>query len=108
MGRRPATRILIPTIALMSSRLRAVLVLALTLGLLAYFLHGVDLKAVWAETRHADGRLLALVVLLTYTLRAFRWQYLLAPIGKTHFSTAFKTTTIGFAASFLLPARPGE
>jgi len=95
----------------MSSRLRAVLVLALTLGLLAYFLHGVDLKAVWAETRHADGRLLGLavlIVLLTYTLRAFRWQYLLAPIGKTHFSTAFKTTTIGFAASFLLPARAGE
>lgn len=95
----------------MSSRLRAVLVLALTLGLLAYFLHGVDLNAVWAETRHANGALLGLavlIVLLTYTLRAFRWQYLLAPIGPTHFSTAFKTTTIGFAASFLLPARAGE
>ena len=41
--------------------------------------------------------------MLTYTLRAFRWQYLLAPIGPTHFSTAFRTTVIGFAASFLLP-----
>src|SRR5204863_10028486 len=26
----------------------------------------------------------------------------------THFATAFRTTVIGFAASFLLPARPGE
>jgi uncharacterized protein (TIRG00374 family) len=41
-------------------------------------------------------------------LRALRWQYLLAPIGPTRFSTAFRTTVIGFAASFLLPARPGE
>jgi hypothetical protein len=32
----------------------------------------------------------------------------LAPIGSTRFVTAFETTVIGFAASFLLPARPGE
>ncbi len=37
-----------------------------------------------------------------------RWQYLLAPIGPTHFITAFRTTVIGFAATFLLPARAGE
>ena len=95
----------------MRSRLRAALVLLLTVGLLAYFLRGVNLSAVWAETRHADWRLLLLglsAVLLTYTLRALRWQYLLAPIGPTRFSTAFETTVIGFAASFLLPARAGE
>ncbi|HXT27787.1 MAG TPA: lysylphosphatidylglycerol synthase transmembrane domain-containing protein [Vicinamibacterales bacterium] len=95
----------------MTSRLRAALVLVLTAGLLAFFLRGVDLGAVWAETRHADGRLLALAVCLnmtTYALRAFRWQYLLASIGPTRFSIAFQTTVIGFAASFLLPARPGE
>jgi uncharacterized protein (TIRG00374 family) len=95
----------------MPSRLRAVLILLLTVGLLAFFLRGVDLAGVWAETRHADPRLLAVGVcmtMLTYALRAFRWQYLLAPIGPTRFSTAFQTTTIGFAASFLLPARAGE
>jgi uncharacterized protein (TIRG00374 family) len=95
----------------MPSRLRTALVLGLTAALLAYFLRGVDLRAVWAETRHADARLLALavcIVLMTYGLRAFRWQYLLAPIGPTRFSTAFQTTVIGFAASFLLPARVGE
>jgi glycosyltransferase 2 family protein len=95
----------------MSSRLRAALVLILTVGLLAFFFKGVDPGAVWAEARHANRLLLAtaiLVVLVTYGLRAFRWQYLLAPIGPTRFSTAFQTTVIGFAASFLLPARAGE
>ena len=53
--------------------------------------------------------MLALIVTaLTYVLRALRWQYLLAPIGPTHFANAFRTTVIGFAASFLLPARAGE
>jgi uncharacterized protein (TIRG00374 family) len=95
----------------MSSRLRAVLVLLLTIGLLAYFLHGVDLRGAWEATRRADGRLLAVgvcVTMLTYVVRAVRWQYMLASIGPTRFSTAFRTTVIGFSASFLLPARPGE
>src|SRR5262245_20155000 len=95
----------------MRSHLRAALVLVLTLGLLAYFLRGVNLAEVWAKTREADARLLVLAVgmmMLVYVLRALRWQYLLAPIGRTHFGTAFQTTVIGFAASFLLPARPGE
>ncbi|MEO6237589.1 MAG: lysylphosphatidylglycerol synthase domain-containing protein, partial [Vicinamibacterales bacterium] len=88
----------------MSSRLRAALVLVLTIGLLAFFLSGVELTPVWEATRHADGRLLAagvLVTMITYGLRALRWQYLLAPIGPTRFWTAFRTTVIGFAASFL-------
>jgi glycosyltransferase 2 family protein len=95
----------------MPSRLRAALVLLLTIGLLAFFLHGVDLRGAWDATRHADGRLLTVgvgVTMVTYALRAVRWQYLLAPIGPTRFSTAFRTTVIGYAASFLLPARPGE
>jgi len=95
----------------MRSHLRAALVLVLTIGLLAFFLRGVNLGEVWEKTREADARLLAAAVcvtLMTYVLRAFRWQYLLAPIGPTRFATAFQTTVIGFAASFLLPARPGE
>src|SRR5215471_16607741 len=95
----------------MRSRLRAVLVLVLTIGLLAFFFKDVKLGDVWAATRGADARLLVVsvfVTMMTYALRALRWQYLLAPIGRTHFATAFQTTIIGFAASFLLPARPGE
>lgn len=43
-----------------------------------------------------------------YLVRAERWQYLLEPIGHTRFWVAFRTTVIGFAASFVLPARAGE
>jgi glycosyltransferase 2 family protein len=95
----------------MHPRARTVLIFVLTLGLLAVFLRSVDVGEVWAETRRANPLLLLLAVAvtgLTYALRAFRWQYLLAGIGPTRFSTAFRTTVIGFAATFLLPARAGE
>jgi uncharacterized protein (TIRG00374 family) len=88
-----------------------VLILAITVGLLAYFFRNADLGALWQETRRADPLkliLAVLVTLLTYVLRAWRWQAVLAPIGRARFSTAFRTTVIGFAASFLLPARAGE
>lgn len=47
-------------------------------------------------------------VVLTYVIRAWRWQYLLQPIGPTRFRTAFRTTVIGFAALGVLPARAGD
>jgi glycosyltransferase 2 family protein len=90
---------------------RTVLILLLTLGLLGFAFRNTDLAGVWAETRRADGALLLLALVLTalaYVARAWRWQSLLAPIGPTRFVNAFTTTVIGFAASFLLPARAGE
>ena len=95
----------------MRSHVRTILILAITLGLLAFFFRDADLAGVWAETRRANPWLLAAAVLatgMTYGFRAWRWQSLLAPIGKTHFGVAFRTTIIGFAASFFLPARAGE
>src|SRR5215217_6992856 len=95
----------------MPSRVRTVLILLLTFGLLWFFLRHANMAQVWAEMRRARPMLLVAAVAVTgatYVLRALRWQYLLAPIGPTHFSTAFRTTVIGFAASFLLPARAGE
>jgi uncharacterized protein (TIRG00374 family) len=44
----------------------------------------------------------------TYVLRSRRWQYLLMGLGPTRFPNALRATVIGFAASFLLPARAGE
>src|SRR4029450_2942677 len=76
-----------------------------------FFFRGVNPREVWEKTREADAGLLVVgvfVTLMTYAWRAFRWQYLLAPIGPARFSTAFQTTVIGFAASFLLPTRAGE
>jgi uncharacterized protein (TIRG00374 family) len=95
----------------MKRHLRTVIVLALTVPLLAWFLRGADLGGVWNEIQHGRPLLLLLAVgstMLVYTLRAFRWQYLLRALGPTHFAVAFRTTVIGFAASFLLPARAGE
>lgn len=95
----------------MRPRVRTGIIFLLTLGLLAFFLRNADMSGVWAETRRANGWLLALAVgvtMLTYVVRAWRWQSMLAPIGPTRFATAFRTTVIGFAASFVLPARAGE
>jgi uncharacterized protein (TIRG00374 family) len=95
----------------MRPRIRAVLIFAFTLGLLAFFFRNANFGEIWAETQRANRwELLAAVALtmLTYALRAWRWQSLLAPIGPTHFGNAFRTTVIGFAASFFLPARAGE
>jgi uncharacterized protein (TIRG00374 family) len=41
-------------------------------------------------------------------IRAYRWQYLLDPLGKVRFGSAFRATAVGFAASSVLPARAGE
>jgi uncharacterized protein (TIRG00374 family) len=95
----------------MRAHLRTVVVFGVALGLLFLFLRGADFGQVSAEIRRGriDLLLLSLVTtMLTYALRALRWQYLLAGLGPTRFSSAFRATVIGFAASFLLPARAGE
>jgi len=86
-------------------------VVGLAIGLLAIFLRNADLSRVWRAMRAARTDLLALSLALamaTYFVRAERWQYLLHPLGPTRFWVAFRTTVIGFAASFVLPARAGE
>jgi uncharacterized protein (TIRG00374 family) len=92
-------------------RWQTLLIAALTLALLGLFFGRVDLAAVGRAIVAADVRLIALAVVanfVTYVLRAWRWQVLLAPIGAVRFRTAFRTTVIGFAVTFLLPARVGE
>lgn len=93
------------------SSIRTALVAILGVLLLALFLRNADLHEVWAEAQSSRWDLVALalvVTVLTFVLRAGRWQYLLAPLGRVPFWTAFRTTVIGFAATALLPARAGE
>ncbi len=95
----------------MRRHLRTIVVFGLAVSLLVWFLKGADLSQVWAELTKGRVELLLAAVgttMLTYALRALRWQYLLAGLGPTRFSVAFRATVIGFAASFLLPARAGE
>jgi uncharacterized protein (TIRG00374 family) len=95
----------------MRSRVRAIFIFLLTVGLLAFFLRKANPAAVWAETRRADPVLLlygVVITFLTYAVRAWRWQVLLAPLGATRYAVAFETTVIGFAANALIPGRVGE
>ena len=91
--------------------LRNTILVALTLVLVGVFLRNANLAAVWQVMRTARSGLVAVGVaclFATYALRALRWQVMLAPLGPTHFGVAFRATVIGFAASFVLPARAGE
>lgn len=90
---------------------RNLAIAVLAMALLAFFLRQADLASVWREIRQADRGLLlvaAVSIFVNMALRAVRWQYLLAPVGHAGFANAFRTTLIGFAASYLLPARAGE
>jgi uncharacterized protein (TIRG00374 family) len=92
-------------------RTRTVFVSVLAIALFAWFLSHANIAGVWAQVRRARIDLLVagfLAVVATYVIRAWRWQYLLQPIGPTRFRTAFRTTVIGFAALGVLPARAGD
>lgn len=93
-----------------SRHLRLAVGAVLALALLAFVYK--DMK--WAETlqalRTADPVLLAGVVaatLLTYLLRAWRWGYLLAPVGRVPFADLFSATSVGFMSALVVP-RAGE
>jgi uncharacterized protein (TIRG00374 family) len=91
--------------------LRTIIVLALAALLLALFLRNVDGRAVLGEIVRAHPGWLALsmsTMFANLALRAWRWQYLLEPLGHTRFRNAFRATAVGFAASSILPARAGE
>jgi glycosyltransferase 2 family protein len=91
--------------------LRTLVVTLLAVGLIAVFLRNADYAHVWLAMKSARIDFLIGSVGLTvvsFVIRAERWQYLLAPLGKTRFRTVFRTTVIGFAASAVLPARAGE
>ena len=95
----------------MRDTLKAVAVIALTVALMAFFLRSADLSAVWAEIVSARPAMLLAtlaVVAVSYVFRVWRWQLLLAPIGRVGFGSACRATVIGFATTAVLPGRLGE
>ncbi len=95
----------------MRARLRTIVVVILALVLLGLFLRQADLRQVWIEIKRCRVDLVFFgfcSMAFNLAVRSYRWQYLLEPIGQTSFRNSFKYTTIGFAATFLLPARAGE
>ncbi len=70
----------------MRSHVRTIVVLAVAVGLIALFLHNVDLWRVGAEIIRARPEWLALslaTMVVNLAIRALRWQYLLEPLGHT-------------------------
>jgi uncharacterized protein (TIRG00374 family) len=95
----------------MRSHLRTLIVLALAVALLGLVLYNVDLRGVWREIVHAQPEWLVLslaTMFVNLAIRAWRWRYLLEPLGTPSFGNAFRATAVGFAASSILPARAGE
>ena len=95
----------------MRLHLRTIVVFAAAVALIALFFRNVDLWRVAADIVRARPEWLALslaTMVLNLAIRAFRWRYLLDPLGPTSFGEAFRATAVGFAASSILPARAGE
>lgn len=85
--------------------------LVLAIGLLAFFLSKVDLAEIGRRIASASPTWLLISLglgLSTFVLRALRWTWMLRPVARVPFSSAFFATAVGFAANTVLPARAGE
>lgn len=95
----------------MRSHVRTIVVLAVAVALVALFLYNVNLWGVLGAISRARPEWLVLALTATFVslaVRSLRWKFLLEPLGKTSFASAFRATAVGFAASAVLPARAGE
>lgn len=75
-----------------------------------FFGRNLDWQHVSSSLRRANGWYLAaaaLIICFGYLLRAIRWRVLLEPITPSSLKELFATTTVGFAAIFLI-GRAGE
>src|SRR5688500_11844739 len=92
------------------TRHTAVIAIA-TFGLLIFFFRQANLGGVWRALITADPVLVLAAIAVTaqtYIVRTWRWQILLSPIQRLSFMPVFRATVVGFATTFLLPARAGE
>lgn len=74
-------------------------------------LRGKDLAAIWAATKAADYRYLALYLLVLLSIhfaRTIRWGLLLEPVAKVPFARLNAVAAVGFMALIVLPFRLGE
>ena len=74
--------------------------------LLVFVFRGMDWPALGLALREARLAPLAGVVFVTiaaYFMRAWRWGFLLAPLGRVPFADLVSATYVGFASGFLIP-----
>jgi hypothetical protein len=91
--------------------------LAVWIGLIisALFLYLALRNVQFVEIRRALGQvdvvlllLAALIFLVSFSLRAVRWRYILRPVEEIGLGPIFSLLSIGFMANNVLPARLGE
>lgn len=90
--------------------IKFILLFLLAIFIIWLFGRKLDLREVSESLRQANPYYLSaavLIICLGYFLRAIRWKVLLEPITKSSLTELFATTTVGFAAIFLI-GRAGE
>lgn len=90
--------------------LKFILLFLFAVFILWFFGRNLDWQLVTSSLRRADPWYLSasvLIICLGYLLRAVRWKVLLAPVTESSLKELFATTTVGFAAVFLI-GRMGE
>ena len=94
----------------MRKYLKFIVLTLIAVLILWFFGRNLDWEQVWQSLRQADPiyiTLSVLIICLGYLLRAIRWKVLLEPITESSLRELFATTTVGFAAIFLI-GRAGE
>ena len=94
----------------MRKYLKLILLFLFAVFIFWFFGRNLDWREVSQSLRKANAFYLiaaVLIICLGYLLRAVRWQVLLEPITKSSLRELFATTTVGFAAIFLV-GRMGE
>lgn len=94
----------------MRKSLKFILLFLFAVFIFWFFGRNLDWREVSQSLRRADAFYLSLATLIIcfgYLLRALRWRTLLAPITETSLKELFATTTVGYAAVFLV-GRIGE
>lgn len=94
----------------MRKHFKLILLFLLAAFIFWFFGRSLDWQVVFGSLRQANPIYIAaasLIICFGYFLRAVRWQVLLAPITKSSLHELFATTTVGFAAVFLI-GRMGE
>ncbi|MDQ3817298.1 MAG: flippase-like domain-containing protein [Acidobacteriota bacterium] len=83
----------------------------ISLALLAWVVRSANLSEVWGALRSASYIYLlpiAALVVLSFVLRALRWQALFRGDGRPRWGSLFVAMMIGYLANNVLPARAGE
>lgn len=100
----------LPASSVLRKYIKFILLFLFAVLILWFFGRDLDWQHVSASLRRADPWYLTAAVLIIcagYFLRAVRWKVLLAPITPSSLKELFATTTVGFAAIFLI-GRMGE